>query len=157
MPSTSKSQQRLMGQAYALKNGDIKVEDLNPEYKDEIVKLADSMSLKELKDFAETSHEGLPNKVKDEATNEAKKADETPLTKQVDAPPVVDKNPAVPGGIDAAKKEPTFTPSLFKAPMGKQKHERRIMDFQKFLEVINYRTHDGILQKGHGQNLTGKG
>ena len=37
------------------------------------------------------------------------------------------------------------------------KHERRIMDFPQFLKRINYQTHDDTLQKGHGQNLTGKG
>lgn len=32
MPSVSKSQQRLMGQAYAYKTGELKSKDLNPEY-----------------------------------------------------------------------------------------------------------------------------
>lgn len=162
MPSTSKSQQRLMGQAYAIKKGELKPADLNPEYRDEIVKLADSMTMEELKAFAETSHEDLPNRV--EVTNEAEKTgftvhkeDETPATKSVDEPPVVDKNPSIPPGMEAAKKEPSFTPSLYKAPMGKAKHDRRIMDFNQFLKVINYKTHDDTLQKGHGQNLTGKG
>lgn len=63
MPAESKSQQRLMGQAYAIKKGDIKPSDLDPKYKDKIVDLADSMSLKDLKDFAETKHKDLPNKV----------------------------------------------------------------------------------------------
>ena len=61
MPSTSKSQQRLMGQAYALKKGELKLADLNPEYRDQIKDLADSMTLKQLEDFAKTSHEGLPD------------------------------------------------------------------------------------------------
>jgi len=56
MPATSIAQQRLMGQAYAIKKGDLKPTDLNPDYRDEIVKLADSMTLKQLKDFAETKH-----------------------------------------------------------------------------------------------------
>jgi hypothetical protein len=89
--------------------------------------------------------------------NKVGKKDETPLTTQINAPSVLDKNPAIPPGVEPASKEPSFTPSLFKAPMGKAKHERRIMDFQKFLTVINYRTHDDTLQKGHGQNLSGKG
>lgn len=63
MPAESKSQQRLMGQAYSIKKGDIKPSDLDPKYKDKIVDLADSMSLKDLKDFAETKHKDLPNKV----------------------------------------------------------------------------------------------
>ena len=65
MPSTSKAQQRLMGQAYAVKKGDIKPKDLDPKYRDQIVDLADSMSLKDLKDFAETKHKDLPEKVKE--------------------------------------------------------------------------------------------
>lgn len=56
MPAVTPSQQRLFGQAYAIKTGDLKPEDLNPEYRDQIVKLADSMTLKQLKDYAETKH-----------------------------------------------------------------------------------------------------
>jgi hypothetical protein len=61
MPAVSKSQQRLMGQAYALKKGDLKLKDLNPKYRDQIKDLADGMTLKQLKDYAETSHENLPD------------------------------------------------------------------------------------------------
>lgn len=65
MPAKSIAQQRLMGQAYALKRGDIQLKDIDPEYRDEIQSLADGMTLKQLKDFAETKHKGLPNKVND--------------------------------------------------------------------------------------------
>jgi hypothetical protein len=65
MPSKSKSQQRLMGQAYAYKTGKLKSKDLNPEYADEIKDLAKSMTKKQLKDFASTDHKGLPQKVKE--------------------------------------------------------------------------------------------
>lgn len=57
MPSTSKAQQRLMGIAYALKKGEMDPKDASQEVKD----LADSMTLKQLKDFAETKHKGLPD------------------------------------------------------------------------------------------------
>jgi hypothetical protein len=63
MPSTSKAQQALMGQAYAIKTGKMKPSELNPEYKDQIVNLAKSMSEKDLKDFAETKASNLPDKV----------------------------------------------------------------------------------------------
>lgn len=66
MPSTSKSQQRLMGQAYAYKIGELKDEDLNPKYADEIKKLSKSMTKKELNRFASTKHKGLPEKIKKE-------------------------------------------------------------------------------------------
>jgi hypothetical protein len=60
MPAVSQSQQMLMGQAYALKKGEIKAEDIDVKYRDKIQDLADGMTLKELKDFAETKHDDLP-------------------------------------------------------------------------------------------------
>jgi len=48
-----------MGMAYALKKGDMDPKDASQEVKD----LADSMTLKQLKDFASTKHEGLPDRV----------------------------------------------------------------------------------------------
>jgi hypothetical protein len=61
MPSVSKAQQKLMGMAYALKKGDMDPADASQEVKD----LADSMTLQQLKDFAETPHKGLPDHVKE--------------------------------------------------------------------------------------------
>jgi pyrroloquinoline quinone (PQQ) biosynthesis protein C len=65
MPSVSKTQQRLMGQALAYKRGEIKAKDLNPDYADEIKKLAKSMTEEQLKRFARTKHKNLPEKVKE--------------------------------------------------------------------------------------------
>lgn len=58
MPATSKAQQKLMGMAYALKKGDMPRSEASQEVKD----LADNMTLKQLKDFAETSHKDLPER-----------------------------------------------------------------------------------------------
>ena len=63
MPAQSKSQQRLMGVAYAVKSGDMQLSDVDASYKDKVKELIDSMSLKDLKDFAETDHSGLPEEV----------------------------------------------------------------------------------------------
>jgi len=65
MPARSKTQQRLMGQAYAYKTGELKSKDMDPEYADEIKKLAKSMSEKQLRDFAKTKHKNLPEKVEE--------------------------------------------------------------------------------------------
>ena len=65
MPAVSQAQQRLMGQAYALKKGEIKAADLNSEYREQIEDLAKGMTLKQLEDYAKTSHEKLPKKVKE--------------------------------------------------------------------------------------------
>ena len=64
MPATSKSQQRLMGQAYAYKKGELDSKEVSSEIKE----LADSMTLKQLKDFASTKHEGLPERVPENIT-----------------------------------------------------------------------------------------
>jgi len=61
MPSVSKKQQRAMGMAYAAKDGKIDPSKLKGSPKE----LYDSMSKKDLKDFAETKHKGLPEKVKE--------------------------------------------------------------------------------------------
>ena len=63
MPAVSKSQQSLFGQAYAVKTGELSPSDLNPKYKDEIVKLSKSMSEKELKAYASTKRKKLPSHV----------------------------------------------------------------------------------------------
>lgn len=52
--SVSKSQQKMMGMALAYKRGEM--DDVSPEVK----KMADSMSTKDLEDFAKTKHKGLP-------------------------------------------------------------------------------------------------
>lgn len=65
MPARSRTQQRLFGQALALKRGEISKRDLDPRWAQEIANLADSMSIKKLKDFAETKHKNLPEKVEE--------------------------------------------------------------------------------------------
>ena len=59
MPAQSKAQQRFMGMVHAAQKGDM--ENPSPEVK----KAADSMSDKDAKDFASTSHKGLPDHVKE--------------------------------------------------------------------------------------------
>lgn len=59
MPSKSKSQQRFFGMVDAYKKGEMK----NASSK--IKKAADGMSMSDVKDFAETKHKGLPEKVEE--------------------------------------------------------------------------------------------
>ena len=66
MPAVSKAQQRFMGMVHATQKGDM--ENPSPE----VSKAADSMSDKDAKDFASTSHKGLPNKVKSESITKLK-------------------------------------------------------------------------------------
>jgi hypothetical protein len=59
MPAQSKAQQRFMGMVHSAQKGDM--ENPSPE----VQKAADSMSDKDAKDFASTSHKGLPDYVKE--------------------------------------------------------------------------------------------
>jgi hypothetical protein len=59
MPSKSKSQQRFFGMVDAYKKGEMK----NASSK--IKKAANGMSMSDVKDFAETKHKGLPEKVEE--------------------------------------------------------------------------------------------
>lgn len=58
----SKSQQRLMGLALSVKKGDTPMSSVTPQ----VAKMAREMKEKDLKDFAGTKHDGLPEKVKSE-------------------------------------------------------------------------------------------
>ena len=65
--AVSQAQQKMMGMALAYKRGEM--DDASPEVK----KMADSMSEKDLEDFASTKHKGLP--MKKEALDPVGKAD----------------------------------------------------------------------------------
>jgi hypothetical protein len=66
MPAQSKAQQRFMGMVHATQKGDMD----SPSA--EVSKAADSMSDKDAKDFASTSHKGLPDKIKELIIREAR-------------------------------------------------------------------------------------
>ena len=67
MPAKSKAQQRLMGLAYAVKKGNMSIEQVGAEYKDKVKELVQSMSIEQLKDYATTPHEGLPDTVESDS------------------------------------------------------------------------------------------
>jgi hypothetical protein len=65
MPAQSKAQQRFMGMVHAAQKGE---EPTSPE----VAKAAKDMNKSDAKDFASTSHKGLPNHVKKEILNRLK-------------------------------------------------------------------------------------
>jgi hypothetical protein len=66
MPAQSKAQQRFMGMVHAAQKGETPA---SPE----VAKVAKDMNKSDAKDFASTSHAGLPNHVKKEILNRLKK------------------------------------------------------------------------------------
>lgn len=102
MPSVSKAQQAIMGQAWALRQNELKASDIDPRYRKEIKKIAfgykdkdgkfvPPMTDKELKKFAETKSKDLPENVKDGK----------PVSEEKFTP-----------GITSSKGVPSFTPSI---------------------------------------------
>jgi hypothetical protein len=70
MPAQSKAQQRLFGIAYAVKKGNMSIEDVTSEYKKKIKDLIANMSIEQLKDYAETDAKTLPDTVEGDDTSE---------------------------------------------------------------------------------------
>jgi hypothetical protein len=66
MPAVSKAQQSLMGQAWALRTGQLKLKDIDPRYRKAIKAIADGeMTNKELEKYASTKTKRLPQHVKE--------------------------------------------------------------------------------------------
>ena len=68
MPAQSKQQQKFMGLVHAIQKGDVPASDASPEAQ----KVAQDMKPSDVKDFASTSHKGLPRKVKQEILKKLK-------------------------------------------------------------------------------------
>jgi len=65
MPAKSKAQQKAADAALAAKRGEIKKSELIGASKE----MCESLTEKELEDFAETKHKGLPEHVKDKKSD----------------------------------------------------------------------------------------
>ncbi len=78
MPAVSKAQQRFMGMVHAAQKGDM--ENPSPE----VSKAAASMSDKDAKDFASTSHKGLPDKKEEQIKQLKEKIRQLVREKMVD-------------------------------------------------------------------------
>jgi hypothetical protein len=81
MPAVSKAQQKFMGMVHAAQKGDMETPS------SEVQKAADSISDKDAKDFASTSHKGLPDKVKEAIIKELRsvRAIQTDYAKVIDS------------------------------------------------------------------------
>lgn len=67
--SKSKSQQKLMGMVYAYQKGKLNTKKLNKELLSKIKTISIQMKQKDVKDFAKTKHDKLPQKVENLITN----------------------------------------------------------------------------------------
>jgi hypothetical protein len=82
MPARSKTQQRLMAQAYGVRKfmdtkgkSGIDPKDIKSKYRETIVDLAKKMTKKSLKDYASTKHDDIPEMVESLYTQEGNQGD----------------------------------------------------------------------------------
>jgi len=68
--SVSKKQHGLMGAAYSVEKGDKELKGIPKSYRDKVKNVVDSMSKKQVKDFAKTKTSKLPEKVEAKESNE---------------------------------------------------------------------------------------
>lgn len=126
MPSKSIAQQRLMGQAYSLKKGDLNIEDIDPLYRDEIERLSKDMTVDTLKKFASTKHKDLPAKVN--------QTNEDSLISHADVNGIGNVIlPGEPASLDGFSNQSTGSGDSFPHTFLKNKKTKLIKTFEEFL------------------------
>lgn len=113
MPSVSSAQQAIMGQAWAVRTGEMKLSEVAPKYRKEVSSIANGeMTDKELKKFASTKSKDLPHYVhKGKPSNKpVKESEEFEEEEELDEKGIPMAGATSP--IISSKKIPTFTPGL---------------------------------------------
>jgi hypothetical protein len=139
MPAVSKAQQRFMGMVHATQKGDM--ENPSPE----VAKAADSMSDKDAKDFASTSHKGLPNK-KEEQLNKIKEI----IRKMVRERMIDEMNTT--GNVQGYN-----SPNAFGKPENEKKKGKRQADLTGYSVVSENRWLDLKNEESSAQAKIGRG
>ena len=111
MPAVSSAQQAIMGQAWAVRSGQMKIGEVNPKWRKEVSTIANGeMTDKELKKYASTKSKDLPHYVKDGKAYKSKPMKEGGEFEELDEKGIPMAGATSP--IIASKKVPTFTPGL---------------------------------------------
>jgi hypothetical protein len=139
MPAVSKAQQRFMGMVHATQKGDMD----SPS--SEVSKAADSMSDKDAKDFASTSHKGLPDK-KEEQINQLKEK----IRKMVREKMVDEMNTT--GNVQGYN-----TPGAFGKPENEKKKGKKQADLTGYSVVNENRWLDLKNEESTAQAKIGRG
>lgn len=142
MPSKSKTQQRTMGAALAVKKGDLKPSEIkNKKFKEKVEDIAGDMSKKELDKFASTKHKGLPEKKKKESKKQLEKnGKKTEVTHTKDRK-VLSKSELAKLGKEAKKKTMKETYDIG------VNGDKLFLSEQKINQIINKYSYGSITKK----------
>ncbi len=139
MPAVSKAQQKFMGMVHATQKGDM--ESPSPE----VTKAADSMSDKDAKDFASTSHDGLPDK-KEQIINALKER-----IRQIVRETMIDEMNTT-GGVEGYN-----TPFAFSGKDSEKKKGKKQADLTGYTVVSENRWLDLKNEEATAQSKIGRG
>lgn len=139
MPAVSKAQQRFMGMVHAVQKGDM--ESPSPE----VSKAADSMSDKDAKDFASTSHKGLPDK-KEEQLNKIRE-----IIRKIVRERMIDEMNTT-GNVQGYN-----TPNAFGKPGDEKKKAKKAADMVGYTVVNENRWLDLKRDESSAQSKIGRG
>jgi hypothetical protein len=153
MPSVSSAQQAIMGQAWAVRSGEMKISEVSPKYRKEVSAIANGeMTDKELKKFASTKSKSLPHYVhkgkpaksplKESEDFEDEELDEKGIPMAGATSPIVTSK-SVPGfstGINPGGGIKPVIPYLnpdVKNPKGKKKNMQHLADYRTWINGKN--------------------
>lgn len=139
MPAVSKAQQRFMGMVHAAQKGDM--ENPSPE----VAKVAADMSDKDAKDFASTSHKGLPDKKEEQIKQLKEKIRQLVRERMVDEMNVT-------GNVQGYN-----TPAAFGKPENEKKKGKRQADLTGYSVVSENRWLDLKNEESTAQAKIGRG
>jgi hypothetical protein len=120
MPAQSKAQRRLFALALQYKRGELSASEISDEVK-ELSKLPE----KDLRDYAKTKEEGLPDKVAEETVTL------NPNMNVQGIGPV--EFPGDPGSADSFAAQPVGSGDI---PGGNKKKKIRLLSFDQFLDLM---------------------
>lgn len=122
MPAQSKAQRRLFALALQFKRGELAASEVSDEVKD-LSKLPE----KDLKDYAETKEEGLPDKVDEDAVT-------VNPNMNVQGMGAVEL-PGNPGSMDSFASQAVGSGDI---PTGKKKKKKKVLllSFDKFMDLL---------------------
>ena len=139
MPAVSKAQQKFMGMVHAVQKGDMDAP--SPE----VAKAADSMKNKDAKDFASTSHKGLPDH-KEEQITKLKE-----IIRKMVRERMIDEETAT-GNVDGYG-----TPYAFTAKGGEKKKAKKQADLTGYTPVNENRWLELKNEESSAQAKIGRG
>lgn len=145
MPSVSKAQQAVMGQAWGLRKGLLRLKDISPKYREEIKSIAGGdMTDKELKKFASTKSKPLPHYVEDgrgyseKPKNESEILDEKGIAVAGATSPLIASKtiPTYTTGLNPGGGIKPITPSL-NPDVQKPKGKKKLSNLADYRDYIN--------------------